>query len=89
MNAIDIAFKLHDGISFYWNFYVPSCVAILGWVFSRKDPWPLVKRVAVCFLFIGFTVTTMAPLKQKSIQRPAGPARRMAPVALQFQQNPL
>ena len=62
MNAIDIAFKLHDGINFYWNFYVPSCVAILGWVFSRKDPWPLVKRVAVCFLFIGFTVFNLIGL---------------------------
>jgi hypothetical protein len=47
MNAIDIAFQLHDGINFYWNFYVPACVAILGWVFSRKEPWPLDKRVAV------------------------------------------
>ncbi len=62
MDAIDIAFKLHDGINFYWNFYVPACVAILGWVFSRKDPWPLIKRVAISTLFIGFTAFNLIGL---------------------------
>ena len=62
MNAIDIAFQLHDGINFYWNFFVPACVAILGWVFSRKEPWPLDKRVAVSILFIGFTVFNLIGL---------------------------
>ena len=82
MDAIAIAFKLHDGINFYWNFYVPACIAILGWVFARKDPWPLEKRVAISILFIGFTAFNLIGLFKTytaleavigELQWPAGP----------------
>ena len=31
MDEINIAFKLHEHINFYWHFYVPSAIALLGW----------------------------------------------------------
>lgn len=53
---LELAFKVHGQIIDFWKFFVPSAVALLGWVFARKDPWPWNQRVAVAIAYGGFVV---------------------------------
>ncbi len=53
---LDLAFKVHGQVIDFWKFFVPSAIALLGWVFTRKDAWPWDQRVAVAIAYVGFVV---------------------------------
>jgi transposase len=53
---LELAFKVHAQIIDFWKFFVPSALVLLGWIFTRKDPWPLAQRVAVAIAYVGFVV---------------------------------
>jgi len=53
---LDLAQQAHGQIIDFWKFFVPSALVLLGWIFSRKEPWPLTQRVAVAIAYIGFAV---------------------------------
>ncbi|HQR22662.1 MAG TPA: hypothetical protein PKV98_17465 [Burkholderiaceae bacterium] len=51
---LELAFKAHGQIVDFWKFFVPSALVLLGWIFTRKDPWPWGQRVAVAIGYLGF-----------------------------------
>jgi hypothetical protein len=53
---LELALKIHEQILDFWKFFVPSAIALLGWIFSRKDTWPITQRFAVAIAFVGFAV---------------------------------
>jgi hypothetical protein len=53
---LELALKVHGQVIDFWKFFVPSAIALLGWVFARKDSWPWVQRVAVAIAYVGFAV---------------------------------
>ena len=53
---LELAFKVHAQIIDFWKFFVPSALVLLGWIFTRKDPWPWTQRVAVAIAYVGFVV---------------------------------
>ena len=62
MDEVGIAFKLHEQINFYWHFYVPSTIALLGWIFAGTGSWPWNKRIAISVAFAGFIVFNLLAL---------------------------
>ena len=62
MDEMGIAFKLHEQINFYWHFYVPSTIALLGWIFAGTESWPWNKRIALSVAFAGFVVFNLLAL---------------------------
>ncbi len=59
---LDLAFKLFDQIVRFWNFYVVSATVLVGWVFSRDDPWSNLQRWTVTIAFLGFVVFNLIGL---------------------------
>jgi hypothetical protein len=55
-HMLELAFKVHGQVIDFWKFFVPSAIALLGWVFARKDPWPWAQRAAVAIAYVGFAV---------------------------------
>lgn len=53
---LELAFKVHGQVIDFWKFFVPSAIALLGWVFARKEPWPWTQRTAVAIAYVGFSV---------------------------------
>lgn len=51
---LDLAFKLSDQIVGFWNFFVVFATVLVGWVFSRKTPWPPLQKTAIAIGFIIF-----------------------------------
>jgi hypothetical protein len=64
MDMLELAIKIHDQVVNFWQFFVPSAVALLGWVFSRRQPWPLAQRIAVAVAFMGFAIFNLYGLIQ-------------------------
>lgn len=62
MDEMEIAFKLHEQINFYWHFYVPSAIVLLGWIFAGTGSWPWNKRLALSVAFAGFVVFNLLAL---------------------------
>ena len=59
---LDIALKLHGEVIDFWKFYLTYAVILLGWVFSRKEPWPWAQRLAIAIAFVGFVVFNLVGL---------------------------
>jgi hypothetical protein len=55
-HMLELAFKVHGQIIDFWNFFVPSAIALLGWVFAGKDPWPWTQRFAIAIAYVGFVI---------------------------------
>ncbi len=59
---LNAAYKLTDWLNFFWNFYVAFTAAILGWVFSAKNPWPRAQKIVVTILFTAFVAVSLGAL---------------------------
>ena len=56
---LELAFKVHGQIIDFWKFFVPSAIALLGWVFAGKDPWPWTQRFAIAIAYVGFVIFSL------------------------------
>lgn len=56
---LELAFKAHGQIIDFWKFFVPSALVLVGWIFTRKDPWPWTQRLAVATAYVGFVVFSL------------------------------
>lgn len=52
-NLMDVVLKLGDWVNTLTNFSIIMNLAVIGWLFSSKDPWPLAQRLVVAG---GYTV---------------------------------
>ena len=61
---LELALNIHDQILDFWKFFVPSAVALMGWIFSRKQSWAFSQRIAIAIAFVGFAVFNLYGLLQ-------------------------
>jgi hypothetical protein len=55
-DVLGAAYKLTDWLNFYWNFSVIFAAAILGWVFSAKNPWGTAQKVVITAMYGLFVI---------------------------------
>lgn len=46
-DIVEIVFKLVGLINTFWAAYATVTIALLGWLFSSKSPWPRQQRLAI------------------------------------------
>jgi hypothetical protein len=61
---LELAFKAHGQIVDFWKFFVPSALVLLGWIFTRKDPWTWAQRIAVAIGYLGFVAFNLYGLAE-------------------------
>jgi len=58
-HVLNAAYKLTDWMNFYWNFTVIFAAAILGWVFSAKNPWGTAQKVVITIMYAVFVLINL------------------------------
>ena len=59
---LDIALKTQAQIIDFWKFFIPATMVLLGWVYTRKQPWPWNQRIAIAIVYIGFVIVNLIGL---------------------------
>ena len=62
INTLDLAFKLHDQILNFWNFFIAFTTILVSWVFSRERKWSHSKRLIITIAFILFAILNLTGL---------------------------
>ncbi len=67
MDDLGIAFKLHDQIITFWQFYVAWTAGVIGWIFSRENAWPKQKRMGIGLGVLIFNAFNISGLYKTSL----------------------
>jgi hypothetical protein len=63
MTMLELALRVFEEIVHFWEFFIVSIIAIVGWVFSRDSAWSDLQRWAVAAAFTGCVVFNLIGLK--------------------------
>jgi hypothetical protein len=50
-DIVDSVFKLVSLINTFWTAYATVTIALLGWLFSSKSPWPRQQRLVISIAY--------------------------------------
>jgi hypothetical protein len=59
-NLVDLVLKLGDWVNTITNFQILMNLAVLGWLFSSNEPWPIYQRIVIAIGFAVFALYNIA-----------------------------
>jgi hypothetical protein len=49
---LELALRIFEEIVHFWEFFIVSTIAIVGWIFSRNSAWSDLQRGSICLAFL-------------------------------------